>query len=50
MREKEKENMDFAGEIIEQGSHQELMACNGQYAEMFRCQEKYYQENAEIFG
>ena len=38
------------GEIIEQGTHQELMEQNGQYAEMFRCQAKYYQENAEVFG
>lgn len=38
------------GEIIEQGTHQELMERNGQYAEMFRCQAKYYQENVDIFG
>ncbi len=38
------------GEIIEQGTHQELMARNGQYAKMFRCQAKYYQENVEVFG
>lgn len=38
------------GEIIEQGTHQELMEQDGQYAEMFRCQAKYYQENAEVFG
>lgn len=36
------------GEIIEQGTHQELMELNGQYAEMFRCQAKYYQQNQEI--
>lgn len=36
------------GEIIEQGSHRELMEQNGQYAEMFRCQAKYYQQNQEI--
>ena len=36
------------GEIIEQGTHQELMALNGQYAEMFCCQAKYYQENADV--
>lgn len=36
------------GEIIEQGTHQELMNLNGQYADMFRCQAKYYQQNQEI--
>lgn len=36
------------GEIIEQGTHQELMKQNGQYADMFRCQAKYYQQNIEI--
>lgn len=38
------------GEIIEQGTHQELMEMDGQYAEMFRCQAKYYQENAQVVG
>lgn len=32
------------GEIIERGTHRELMELNGQYAEMFRCQAKYYQD------
>lgn len=36
------------GEIIEQGTHQELMEKNGQYADMFHCQAKYYQQNQEI--
>lgn len=38
------------GQIIEEGTHQELMELDGQYAEMFQCQAKYYQENVEIFG
>lgn len=38
------------GEIIEQGTHQELMELNGQYADMFRCQAKYYQQNEKIIG
>lgn len=36
------------GEIIEQGTHRELMEMNGKYADMFRCQAKYYQQNQEI--
>lgn len=38
------------GEIIEQGTHQELMELDGQYADMFRCQAKYYQQNEKIIG
>lgn len=36
------------GEIIEQGTHQELMELDGQYADMFRCQAQYYQQNQDI--
>lgn len=36
------------GEIIEQGTHQELMELDGQYAEMFRCQAKYYQQGQDL--
>lgn len=32
------------GEIIEQGSHKELMELNGKYAVMFERQSHYYQE------
>lgn len=38
------------GKIIEEGTHQELMKLDGQYAEMFQCQAKYYQQNQEIIG
>ena len=32
------------GEIVEDGSHQELMVQNGHYAELYRAQAKWYQE------
>ena len=38
------------GEIIEKGTHKELMEQNGQYAEMFRCQAKYYQQNFDVIS
>lgn len=31
------------GELIELGTHEELYACNGKYAEMFRAQAQYYE-------
>lgn len=35
------------GEMIEYGTHDALLAKDGAYAEMFRIQAQYYQENAE---
>lgn len=35
------------GEIVEMGSHQELMEKNGRYAEMFRIQSSYYREGEQ---
>lgn len=35
------------GEIAEEGSHDELMAAGGKYADLFAVQSKYYQEGGE---
>jgi ABC-type multidrug transport system fused ATPase/permease subunit len=35
------------GKLIEEGSHDELIAQNGKYAEMFRVQSQKYKENYE---
>ena len=37
------------GEMTETGTHDELMAKNGDYAEMFRVQAQYYIEDKDIF-
>ncbi len=37
------------GEMTETGTHEELMAKNGDYAEMFRVQAQYYVEDKDIF-
>lgn len=37
------------GEMTEAGTHEELMAKNGDYAEMFRVQAQYYVEDRDIF-
>lgn len=37
------------GEMTETGTHEELMAKNGDYAEMFRVQAQYYVEDRDIF-
>ena len=38
------------GEMTETGTHDELMAKNGDYAEMFRVQAQYYIEDKDIFN
>lgn len=39
------------GQIVEMGSHEELMRADGKYAAMFRVQSKYYQtEESEAIG
>ena len=36
------------GEILEYGTHDELLAKNGRYAEMFRIQSQYYQVETQM--
>lgn len=36
------------GKVAETGTHEQLMAKNGKYAEMFTVQSHYYQENPEV--
>ena len=35
------------GKIVEQGTHDELMALHGHYAEMYQIQAHYYQKEVE---
>ncbi len=36
------------GQVVESGSHAELMAKQGKYADMFETQSRYYKEEAEV--
>lgn len=38
------------GQIVEEGSHEELMNKGGKYADLFEVQSKYYKEGGEVDG
>ena len=39
-----------SGEIVEEGTHEELIAKNGKYAYMYEVQSQYYKDKKEIDG
>lgn len=38
------------GNIVEEGTHEELLNKNGKYAKLFHVQSQYYQEGAKFYG
>ena len=38
------------GEIMEEGTHEELLKRGGEYAKLFEVQSRYYQEGGETYG
>ena len=38
------------GNIVEEGTHEELLNKHGKYAQLFHVQSQYYQEGAEFYG
>lgn len=49
-READRIYMFEQGEIVESGTHEELIEMDGQYAQMFKRQAQYYAENMEAMG